>query len=227
MKKLFIIIIVFTLFITGCSQEKNEKQKEEKPVVTEKTPEVDQYVDDNKMPISLYQDGDYVLTRVDSYKTKFTLGKDIGVFLIYPSTDKQVKYTNRFADSFYEAWKKYDTDKSHKMGYHLTYTLNDRTHISHYIFKPQDTMKYKQYIKIYLYDDYTHRNDSWYSHVTNEEYNDNTYLTSIKLTPGSEISKVVSNVELMAFTYNGLDDFENNGYRGVSKDILTIEQLTN
>ena len=224
MKKDLIIILIITVFLTGCSQKEKENQKIQKTPVSEETPVVEQYVDDNKMPISLYQDGDYVLTRVDSYKTKFTLGKDISVFLIYPSTDKQVKYNNRFAEAFYEAWNKINTDNSYKMGYHLAYSLNDGTQISHYIFKPQDTMRYKQYIKIYLYDDYTHRNDSWYSHVTNEEYNDNTYLTSIKLTPGKEISQVTSNVELMAFTYNGGDDFENGEYRGVSKDILTIEQ---
>ncbi len=224
MKKYILLIIIIAVFITGCANKTKEKQEEKKPITTEDAPIVEQYVDDNKMPISLYQDGDYVLTRVDSYKTKFTLGKDISVFLIYPSTDKQVKYNNRFADAFYEAWNKINTDNSYKMGYHLAYSLNDGTQISHYIFKPQDTMRYKQYIKIYLYDDYTHRNDSWYSHVTNEEYNDNTYLTSIKLTPGKEISKVTSNVELMAFTYNGGDDFENGEYRGISKDILTIEQ---
>lgn len=223
MKK-FLLLIIVTVLITGCMHEKDEKKEVKETTTPEETPVVEQYVDDNKMPISLYQDGNYVLTRVDSYKTKFTLGTDISVFQIYPSTDKQVKYNTRFPDAFYEAWNKIDTNNSYKTGYHLAYSLEDGTKISHYIFKPQDTMKYKQYIKIYLYDDYTHRNDSWYSHVTNEEYNSNTYLTSIKLTPGKEISKVVSNVELMAFTYNGRDDFENGEYRGVSKDILTIEQ---
>lgn len=224
MKRFLIILLIISVLVTGCFQKTKEKVEEEKPVTPEETPVVEEYVDDNKMPISLYIDGYYVLNRVDSYKTKFTLGKDISVFQIYPSTSKQVKYTNKFGDAFYNAWKKIDTDNSYKMGYHLAYSLQDGTRISHYIYKPQDTMRYKQYIKIYLYDDYAHRNDSWYSHITNEEYNNHTYLTSIKLTPGKEISKVVSDVELMAFTYNGSDDFENNEYRGVSKDVLLIQQ---
>ncbi len=224
MKKYILLIIIIAVFITGCANKTKEKQEEKKPITTEDAPIVEQYVDDNKMPISIYEDGDYILTRVNKYKTRFTLGKDISVFVVYPSTAKQIKYTNRFADGFYKEWNKINTDNTYKMGYHLAYSLEDGTQISHYIFKPQDTMKYKKYIKIYLYDDYTHRNDSWYSHVTNEEYNDNTYLTSIKLTPGTEISKVTSNVELMAFTYNGKDDFENGEYRGISKDILLIEQ---
>ena len=224
MKKIIIILLMIPVLVTGCLKKTEEKKEVQKTVTPEPTPVVEQYVDDNKMPISLYQDGNHVLDRVDSYKTKFTLGKDISVFTIYPSIEKQVKYNGKYGDSFYEAWNKINTDHSYKMGYRLGYSLDDGTKISHYIFKPQDTMKYKQYIKIYLYDDYTHRNDSWYSHITDEEYNDNTYLTSIKLTPGTEISKVTSNVELMAFTYNGEDDFENNEYRGISKDLLTIEQ---
>ena len=165
-----------------------------------------------------------MLNKVNEYKTKFTYGKEIGLFQIYPSTEEQIKYTGRSANSFYAAWNKIDTDHSYKMGYHLAYTLEDGTSISHYIYKPQDTMTYRQYIETYLYDDYAHRNDSWYSHITNEQYNDNSYLTSIKLNPGKEIAKVISNVELMAFTYNGEDDFENGEYRGISKYVLTIEQ---
>ena len=224
MKKRIIILLIVPLLIKGCFKKSTVKQEVKETVTPEPTPSVEQYVDDNKMPISIYEDGDYVLTRVDKYKTRFTLGKDISVFVIYPSTAKQIKYNNRFADGFYKEWNKINTDNTYKMGYHLSYSLEDGTQISHYIFRPQDTMRYKKYIKIYLYDDYTHRNDSWYSHVTNEEYNANTYLTSIKLTPGTEISKVISNVELMAFTYNGKDDFENGEYRGISKDILVIEQ---
>ena len=225
MKKLFTTILIIIIFTTGCSLKKNESKEIEHSTKTIDEPEevVEEYIDDNKMPISIYQDGNYELNRIDSYKTKFTLGKDIAVFQIYPSTEKKVKYNTRFADSFYEAWNKVDTNKSYKMAYHLSYTLNDGTKISHYIYSPKDTMKYKPYIKIYLYDDYAHRNDSWYSHITNEEYSNNTYMTSIKLTPGKEISKVNSSVELMAFTYNGQDDFENNEYRGISKDILVIE----
>lgn len=226
MKKIISIFLIIILFTTGCSLKIKESKdvKNSTKTIEEQEPVVEEYIDDNKMPISIYQDGNYELNRVDSYKTKFTLGKDISVFQIYPSTAKKVKYNSRFADSFYEAWNKINTDNSYKMAYHLSYTLEDGTNISHYIYSPNDTMKYKQYIKIYLYDDYAHRNDSWYSHITKEEYNENTYLTSIKLTPGKEISKVNSSVELMAFTYNGEDDFdENNNYRGISKDTLVIE----
>ena len=223
--KRFLIILIIIVFVTGCMKKTIEKEEEDKPITTRKTTVIEQYIDDNKMPISIYKNSNHVLNKVNEYKTKFILGKDIALFEIYPSTDEQIKYNgNRFANSFYETWNKIDTDKSYKMGYHLVYTLEDGTRISHYIYSPQDTMKYKDYIEIYLYDDYAHRNDSWYSHITDEEYNDNTYLTSIKLTAGKEISKVVSDVELMAFTYNGEDDFENNEYRGISKYVLIIEQ---
>ena len=225
MKKIITIFLILIIFTTGCSLKIGESKEVNNSTKTidEPEPVVEEYIDDNQMPISIYQDGNYELNRIDSYHTKFTLGKDICVFQIYPSTEKKVKYNSRFADSFYEAWNKIDTNHTYKMAYHLSYTLNDGTNISHYIFSPKDTMKYKPYIKIYLYDDYAHRNDSWYSHITNNEYNENTYMTSIKLTPGKEISKVNSSVELMAFTYNGEDDFENNEYRGISKDILVIK----
>ena len=225
MKKLFITILILVLCTTGCSFRIDKSKEVEKSTKTIEEPKEvkEEYQDDNKMPISIYQDGNYELNRIDNYKTKFTLGTDIAVFQIFPSTEKTVKYKTRFADTFYEEWNKIDTNKTYKMAYHLSYTLKDGTNISHYIYSPKDTMKYKKYIKIYLYDDYSHRNDSWYSHITDDEYNDNTYMTSIKLTPGTDISKVNSSVELMAFTYNGEDDFENNEYRGISKDILVIE----
>ena len=93
MKKFLLILLIITMFVTGCFHKQKEKEEVKEPVTTEETPVVEQYVDDNKMPISIYQDGNYVLNRVDQYKTKFTLGKDISVFCIFISFSLSVNNT--------------------------------------------------------------------------------------------------------------------------------------
>ena len=220
MKKIVIIILI-GIFCVGCSQNKEVKKEKKKENIVEEE-KVPEYVDDNIMPISLYYDRD-VLVLAKNYKTTFKKGTDIGLFQIYPATEEKVSYEGKFGEAFYKKWNNIDKDKNYKMGYHIEYELDDGTKVSHYVYNPDTSMTYKPYIKVYLYDDYAHRNDSWYSHIEKDEYNDNTYLTSIKLTPGTDISKVSSSIILTAFTYNGEDDFDENGnYRGISKYSITI-----
>ena len=61
------------------------------------------------------------------------------------------------------------------------------------ILRPKDTEEFYDYLEVYLYDDY-HRTGGWYSHTTDSEFNDNTLLTSIKLTAGKNVSEITSSV---------------------------------
>jgi len=73
------------------------------------------------------------------------------------------------------------------------------------------------YVQLYLYDDVHKEIGAWYSHVTEEEYNEDTLLTSIKLTASTNIDKIISNITVIAFSYDE-DDFDEEGfYRGKSK----------
>ena len=79
-------------------------------------------------------------------------------------------------------------------------------------------------MQIYLYDDVNQKDGAWYSHITEEEYNDNSILTSIKLTGSTFTNEITSDIILTVFTYDEDDFDENNQYRGISKDKITIKR---
>lgn len=223
MKKVLLIIMI-CFFVLGCSHKKMDDIEKEDLKEIEIVEKEEEYVDDNIMPIALYHEKTNNLSKVTDYSILFKKGTDIGLFQIYPSEEENISLQENFGMSFYKTWNAIDQNKTYKIGFHLSYELEDGTKISHYVYNPSTTMLNKKYIKIYLYDDYAHRNDSWYSHIEKEEYSQDSYLTSIKLTPGSDIQKVSSSIVFTVFTYNGEDDFNKNGdYRGISKYSITID----
>lgn len=214
MKKILLMLCIIIL-ATGCINE-NTVEKVEEPVKEEIVePEEVKYIDENKMPISFYYNGN----KQAEYSTTITEGVDIGVFQIYPSSEEKITYTN-YGDSFYSEWMKYNN--GNKIGYNLTYTLENGTTISHNILSPDDAMKYQVYLAVYVYDDYLNRYNGWYSHL--EDYDENTFMTSIKLFPQSGTHEINSKIALTAFTYDSEDDFdpETNEYRGKSKSTVFI-----
>ena len=100
-------------------------------------------------------------------------------------------------------WNQYQNAQNitgKKIGYLLDYKIENRD-IKQIIFKPSDTKKITDDIIIYLYDDITSHNGS-YSHITKEEYNRDTTLSSIKLVSGTNIDKISSPISLTAFVYD-------------------------
>ena len=119
----------------------------------------------------------------------------------------------------------YDQDLKYRIGYFLSFETTLGV-INKTVLKPVDTKDFFNYLEIYLYDDY-HQNGGWYSHVTEEEFNENTLLTSIKLTAGLEVEKIISDITLTAFTYDS-DDFDEEGnYRGISKYTIIVKNNNN
>ena len=140
------------------------------------------------------------------------------------SNEDQVQFSNmKFGEYFYNTFNELNPEKKYKIGFNLSYDLTDGTHISQNIFGPSTTQTNYDYIEVYLYDSYKHRNDSFYSHIEEFEYNEETLMTSIKLTAGSKFNDISSKITLSVFTYNE-DDFdeETSEYRGVSKYSLLI-----
>ena len=79
-----------------------------------------------------------------------------------------------------------------------------------------------EYIYVWLYDDIN--TTGWHSHIEENEYNDNTIMSSIKLMWAPNATKITSNVELSVFTYDS-DDFDELGhYRGNSISSVIIEK---
>ena len=220
-KKVIVILIAIAL-LAGCSKkdtkQKNIKKQDKTEVIEEKIT----YKDNNSMPIGIYQDNNK-LVRLTEYTANFNIDQDIAVFQIFPSNEENIPYTNKFGNMFYEKWS--SLVNNHKIGFNLKYTSTDGTNISHNILEPAATMAYGNYLQIYLYDDYYHRNDSWYSHIENNEYNNDTLFTSIKITGGTDVNKINSPITLTVFTYDTSDDFdENKEYRGNSKYSIKINK---
>lgn len=88
-----------------------------------------------------------------------------------------------------------------KIGYLLEYTTPEGN-LSNLILRPSDISdKYWDFIEVYIYDDVNQDVTAWHSHLLDEEINDETLVTSFKITAGERISEV-SDMRLTAFLYS-------------------------
>ena len=79
------------------------------------------------------------------------------------------------------------------------------------------------YIYIYLYDDVHQPDGSWYSHITKDDYKEDTVFSSIKLYMAEKSEEITSPITVKVFTYDSEEDFDEEGnYRGISSHTLTI-----
>ena len=232
MKKLFILLVI-PLIITGCFSKEDDSEKDYVPKIKEEVKkeevveEKPKYIDDNNIQIGLYDRNGSTLTLYKEFSTRVQVKKDINTFQAFFSNDETVTYSGmRYPEYYYQKFNEVNPEKKYKVGFNLSYELNDGTKISQNIFDPSTTQTNYDYIEVYLYDSYKHRNDSFYSHIEENEYNDETFLTSIKLTAGSKYNDIKSKITLTVFTYDD-DDFdeETKEYRGNSKYSVVITDL--
>lgn len=221
MKK--IILIICSIFLlTSCSfNEKKEiinnqeNTKQETPVEEN----IVTYTDENPIKIGLYSRNIGYYTLLHEYNTKITPNKDINTFQVLPLNEEKVTYKGKYQNYIKGLWDSIETN--YKIGLNINYSLQDGTVINHTLYDPSNTQKYTDYIQIYFYDAIKHMNDKWYSHITNEEFNSSSYITSFKLTAGTKANEIVYPVKISIYTYDTEDDFDdNNNYRGNS--IYTI-----
>lgn len=218
MKKI-ILFLILLLIITGCSSKK-EKIVPEGPIKEEPidTP-VEEYKDDNDTKIGLYLEKGGRIELITEYKTTIQNEVDAGVFQIYPSNDNEIILDSDFGTSFYNKWTSLPNYKDLKIGFNLKYTLSSGEEVSYNILDYK--IVYKEFYD-YLYDDYANRYNSWYSHIEESDYTEDTLYTSIKLY-SADVNNINSKVYLTVFTYDSQDDFdENNEYRGNSSYTITI-----
>jgi len=230
MKKRIFLFLIISFFLVGCGPKKKEKPKT-KPKETYKEPEPEvtepTYVDENQIIVGLYDRNGTTLKLQKEYNGPINIKKDITTFQVFFSNEEEIRYSNmKFGEYYLNKFNEVNPEHKYKVGFNLRYTLNDGTEISQNIFGPSTTQTNYDYIEVYLYDSYKHRNDSFYSHIEENEFNDETNITSIKLTAGSKFNDISSRVTLTVFTYDD-DDFEENTneYRGNSKYSVTISNI--
>lgn len=209
---MFLLVI-----ISGCGK-KEIKKKEKKKVEVEY---VEKYEDLNNTPISFYTSNDSGLVKLTKINKKLVSLEDIGIFQIYPSNEESISFNGGFGNSFYNEWMKYNTNNNLKIGYNIKFST-DEEEISYNIFNPSNCMEKWEYLLNYLYDDYANRGKSFYSHIEENEFNENTLPTSIKLQSNDKALSIKDKILLTVFTYDSEDDFLDGEYRGNSSSTLTI-----
>ena len=223
-----LLLLLMILLLTGCvsKQTKTKEEpttKEPEPVEEVEEVPVDTYVDGNQTPIGFYDlEGD-TLKRLDRIYTKLEVEEDIGLFQIFPSNEETVYLQNGFANDYYDAWMNYKQDKNLKLGINIQFKRINGEYINYNILDPSHTFDQWEFLMNYFYDDYAHRGDGFYSHIENEEYNENTLFTAFKMQSSYSCSEIASKILVTVFTYDSDDDFRDDAmYPGNSSSTLTI-----
>ncbi len=232
MKKfIYVFIFILILLTTFLIYKNNNNQKVdsnndsyvetiEKEEEIKKEPE---YIDDNPIKLGLYKNYRNGSNRklITEYSAPWKYHTDISSFEVYYTEDSEISSGNQIKT--FDLYKNnYENIDNYKIGYILNFKVNDKN-INKTIIRPKDTEEFYDYLEIYLYDDY-HRTGGWYSHTTDEEFNDNTLLTSIKLTAGKKVEEIASDISVTAFTYDN-DDFDEEGnYKGISKYQIIVKK---
>lgn len=226
MKKILIITCLL-LTLTSCSYKTQPiNKKDNKKNITSNVKEEikDTYIDNNPITLGIYMYTNSSTPRykTNEYKNNWELNVDICSLEIFYTNEDQIPGTN-FKNLWNNYYQNYTDINSYKIGYLIEFNTANEGKIKKYIKSPQDTDSIYKYIQIYLYDD-IHQDGGWYSHITENEYNNDSILTSIKLTGSTYIDEITSDISLTAFTYDD-DDFDENGeYRGISKQTVIIKR---
>lgn len=227
MKKLILGMTILA-FASGCEFNKNNNDTEVTTTTTTtqvviEEPKEPEYIDDNPVKLGIYSFNENKSKRylVNEYINVWKYHTDINTFNVFFTQDEEID-TTRVPVCFDKYSASYENVESYKIGFQIQFSVGEKEY-NKTILRPNDPNEFFDYLEIYLYDGYHRAPGEWYSHTTEEQMNDKTLLTSIKLTAGVKNSEITSDIKLTAFSYNGEDDFDEDGfYRGDSKYSITV-----
>lgn len=218
--KLLIIISIAFIFLI-IAYFINPHNSTDEPVETETVtaPIEEKYVDTNPIKLGIYDSKRNLVTKCTN---KWTYHKDILEYNIFYTQDTKID-TSRIPICFDKYAALYSEDvSSYRIGFNVKFSIGD-TEINKTIISPNDVEDFYDYLEIYLYDGYHRKAGEWYSHTVEEEFNESTLFTGIKLTAGVNVKEITSDIILTTFSYNSSDDFDENGfYRGISSYSITV-----
>lgn len=218
MKKIMLIFLIIILLV-GCSK-KNEvtksletKNDEMEPIISE--PKED-YIDTNPIKIAFYKGSNGLYKRLDKYDSSFKEYKEIGIFSIILSNDEEVNGSS-IKSLYKEISGSIPNFNDYKTGFNLKFTLEDGTIVDENFYKPlgYGSYPFSNYLYVWIYDDVN--TTGWHSHIEENDYNENTIMSSVKLMWAPYANLINSPIEFTVFTYKDSDFDENNHYRGISK----------
>ncbi len=211
--------MILILLLCGCAiQEKTVTNNDEVKEVTPTPTPVPEYKDDNPIKVGLYMNGKLV----HDYATPIIDAEDIAVYDIYFTNEENVgDYSTKY--NFNRFYQEYDNIDKYKIGFYIGFETKDKK--KEVTVLDPSKMHDLYYIYNYLYDDIHQPDGAWYSHVEMDDVKDNTLYTSIKLYAGGETDQITSPITLTVFTYDDMDDFDQNGYyRGNSSYTIKISK---
>lgn len=214
MKNKIIILIILMLF-TGCS--KNENMDLVMPNTADEVQE-QKYIDDNPITIGIYEND------IDLVK-ECNLIKESGreKILSFYYTNIENLGNNRQKENWNKFFSEYKDIEDYKIGFNFSFYVGE-TKIEKTVLKPE-VYAFNPYFYIYIYDDINQPDNTFYSHLEESDVNENTIFSAIKIFL-VEPNYITSPIKFTVFTYNGLDDFdENNNYRGNSKYEINIDLI--
>lgn len=218
MKKL-ILLIIGILIVSGCS--KNEKQieiKNDNDNIDIKEPIIE-YTDDNNVKVGIYGKNKLV----KDFETNFIDGTDLLLYDIFLTNDEYVDNNSTYIN-YKKYYDSYENIENIKTGFYITFEANNKTY-EELILDSTKTFSLAPYIYVYLYDDIANVGKSFYSHIEQNQENENTIFSSIKLYLASNSEEITSPITFMVFTYDGPDDFDEfNHYRGNSSYTINISK---
>ena len=215
MKRVFIGFCVLFMFLSACRMNRQAdailysptKRIQASPTAV---PEPTIVPDDGSGPnvIGLYvKDKEKGVRRLveDTFVSVWQEQQDIECFEVFAAREAEISL-GRYQSVWPMYWGVFPNAAAYKVGYSLELYFTDGIVQSCLIKGPADTKFFWDFVEIYLYDDVHQKEGVRYSHLTEEDMEEDTLCTSIKLTPGSEIHQVAS-MKLTAFTYGSESDF--------------------
>ena len=229
-----LLIISLVLFFkynkedTKTESENNVVSTVENNVTNEQEQKPVEIQDDNPIKLGIYLSNasDTKRDLMTEYSNKWVYYNDIVVFnTIF--TDKDEIEGGKTKACFAKYYENYDEDISdYRVGFHIHFKTEDEE-FDKTILSPKDTEEFFEFLEVYLYDGYHRKDNEWYSHTTEAQFNKETLFTSIKLTTGKKVKEITSDIELDAFTYDNTnkDDFDEKGnYIGKCKASVVVKQ---
>ena len=207
-----VLVLIMLLLITGCKKEEQKEiiEQEQEEIIEEK------YIDDNPITIGIYEND---INLIKEYKLNKVSNNEV-IFSFY-YTNQENLGNRRQKENWHKYFNEYQNINDYKIGFHFSFYVGEEK-IEKTILKP-DTYAFNPYFYIYIYDDINQPDNTFYSHLEETDINENTIFSAIKIFL-VEPELITSNITFTVFTYNDLDDFdEDNNYRGNSKYSVDIE----
>lgn len=161
-----------------------------------------------KIDLSLYLEKNGVKTLITSHTCSWEPENVMGIFYAVPCKET----TLHLNTSFDVLWKEYISDYENysdiRIGYNISFTLNTGETVDRTILNPDDAYYMFPKVMVFLYDDVNLVPGKRYYHITQDDMDENTICSSIKLVGDVKTKNIVSDITLTAFCYSSKEDFD-------------------